>query len=201
MSGNNMKKFFQKKKIYLKKQGITVLVASLVASILLAVGLSIFNTTLKDLFFAATARESEIAFYAADMGAECAQYWDIQGGVFATSTDSYLYTHHPTDKQCAGQDITTGGTGSTQANWNMVAAGSPPSAVTTFRINITSTSTPPVQIACAEVTLTKKASSAGAQNLTNPDSDTTISALGYSDTCSNKDANPRSVQRGVQFSY
>lgn len=67
-----------------RKAGFALLVAVLIASVVLAVGLSMLNITLKQYIFSGIGRESEIAFYASDAGMECALYWDVssQGGKF-----------------------------------------------------------------------------------------------------------------------
>jgi hypothetical protein len=61
------------------KKGFTVLIAIVVASIVLAIALSIMSITLKQLTLAGVARESEIAFQAANAGVECIRYYDISG--------------------------------------------------------------------------------------------------------------------------
>lgn len=67
--------------------GFTLLFASLVGALLLALGIATFNIILRELNLSSTARESRIAFYAADSGWECAFYWDRQKpSAFATST-------------------------------------------------------------------------------------------------------------------
>ncbi|MDD5068139.1 MAG: pilus assembly PilX N-terminal domain-containing protein [Candidatus Pacebacteria bacterium] len=183
-----MKKIFQKKNILKYKKGITVLIAALVASILLAIGLSIFNTTVKDLFFASTSKQSEIAFYAADTAAECAQYFDIgfPGQVFATS--SIPIVPAPTSRFCVTFDITNPGQNASGSYWD---PGTPTvsSATTKFKLHFPS----PIK-ACAEVTVTKEGLPDGIN------SKTTISSFGYDTTCE-KISNPRTVQRGIQFSY
>lgn len=82
-------------KIQNRKKGFTLFVSMIVASLLLAVGFSIGNIILKQLLLSGSGKDSQIAFYAADSGAECAQFWDtkdFQGnplteeGPFATST-------------------------------------------------------------------------------------------------------------------
>lgn len=179
-----MKKIFHKKKMQESKRGITVLIASLVASILLAIGLSIFSTTVKDLFFASTAKESEVAFYAADTAAECAQYWDIgfPGQVFPTSTDSTGGLPGQL-KDCLGHDITDAGT----SHWTSSDKATPP-VVSTFWIHFTDP-----QKACGEVTVTKTPIGDGVN------SKTTISSLGYDSDCGA--TSNRTVQRGIEFSY
>ncbi len=57
-------------------RGFTLFYAVLVSSLLLALGLAIFNITYKELILSAGARESAVAFYAADAGLECALFWD-----------------------------------------------------------------------------------------------------------------------------
>ncbi len=57
-------------------RGFTLFYAVLMSSLLLALGLAIFNITYKELILSAGARESAIAFYAADAGLECALFWD-----------------------------------------------------------------------------------------------------------------------------
>lgn len=78
------------------KKGFTLFVALVVSSMLLAVGFSLSNIILKQLIFSSSGKESQLAFYAADSGAECALFWDRKDmlgyttydGAFATSTDT-----------------------------------------------------------------------------------------------------------------
>ncbi len=76
--------------------GFTLFVAMIVSSLLLAVGFSIGNIILKQLLLSGSGKDSQTAFYAADSGIECAEFWDTkdaQGnpltvdGPFATSTN------------------------------------------------------------------------------------------------------------------
>lgn len=69
-----------------KKTGFAILYSVLIASILLSIGLAIFNLTIKELLLSSLGRDSQFAFYAADTGAECAFYWDFHGDAFSTST-------------------------------------------------------------------------------------------------------------------
>ncbi len=87
-----------------KEGGFAMLFAVLTSSVLLSIGLSIFNLTIKELALSSSGRESQAAFYAADSGVECALYWDVKGGdIFATSSDAR--TPSPANPQCAGQFI------------------------------------------------------------------------------------------------
>ncbi len=70
----------------MKQKGFTILFAVLVSSIILALGLGIVAITMKEVRLSGTGRDSQLAFYAADSGAECAFYWDLKGDYFSTST-------------------------------------------------------------------------------------------------------------------
>lgn len=58
------------------QRGFTILFAVLIASILLAIGIAIFDITVRELRLSSVARESQFAIYAAETGVECALYWD-----------------------------------------------------------------------------------------------------------------------------
>ncbi|MBT3282827.1 hypothetical protein HON59_02370 [bacterium] len=79
------------------KAGFAILYSVLIASILLSIGLAIFNLTIKELLLSSLGRDSQFAFYAADTGAECAFYWDFHADAFATSSLSSI--------ECAGNVI------------------------------------------------------------------------------------------------
>lgn len=85
--------------------GFTLLLASLVGALLLALGIATFNIILRELSLSSTARESTTAFYAADSGWECAFYYDRQRpAVFATSTNS-TGIPNPTVIQCRNGNV------------------------------------------------------------------------------------------------
>lgn len=65
-----------------KSRGFTLLLASLVASIVLSLGMSIFELAQKSIILSSIGRDSQFAFYAADSGAECALYWDSRYSYF-----------------------------------------------------------------------------------------------------------------------
>lgn len=74
-------------------RGFTLIFAILISSLLVALGISISGFVIKQLAISAVSRESQIAFYAADNGVECALYWDVQGPYLSSpfyfaSTDS-----------------------------------------------------------------------------------------------------------------
>lgn len=98
-------------------KGFTIFFAVLVTSLALAIGLSIYDLTVRELDLSATVNQSQYAIYAADTGAECALYWDTHcsfsgctaGSAFATSSGSTL----PGSGEgivCNAQDIVGAGT-------------------------------------------------------------------------------------------
>lgn len=86
-----------------REHGFTLLLATLVAGLLLAIGLAIFNITIKEVLLSSIGRESQFAFFAADTGTECALFWDQQHDAFATSSQTTI--------ECGGETATVGGQG------------------------------------------------------------------------------------------
>jgi len=58
------------------KKGFVLAFSLLISSIVLALAFGIFNILLKQIVLTSSSKDSQIAFYAADAGAECALYWD-----------------------------------------------------------------------------------------------------------------------------
>ena len=158
-----------------KQKGFTLLFASLVGSLLLALGIATFNIVLRELDLSSSARESRKAFYAADSGWECAFFHDRKRpAVFATSTNS-LGIPTPTFIQCRNGDISVA---STRAAF---------SAVSTFRMPLNDD-------ACADVKITK-------DDNDNKDkiSKTFIESRGKNDCTTNP--NPNRVERAIRVKY
>lgn len=83
------------------QRGFTILFAVLIASIMLAIGIAIFDITVRELRLSSVARESQFAIYAAETGVECALYWDSKysgsssaftGGSASGSTQTIFLT-------------------------------------------------------------------------------------------------------------
>lgn len=100
------------KSIQESNSGFTLFIALIVSSLLLAIGFSLSTIILKQLVFANSGKESQLAFYAADSGAECALYWDrkdingltdFNGAFTASSTfdDIFCGTGGPLTPQTA----------------------------------------------------------------------------------------------------
>jgi len=66
------------------ERGFTILLAALVASLTLALGISVFTIAQKQLVLSSIGRNSQYAFYAADTAAECALYHEMRLNAFDT---------------------------------------------------------------------------------------------------------------------
>jgi hypothetical protein len=60
-----------------KNKGFTLLFAVLVSVLILSVGISIINLSVKQVSLSGSGRESQYAFYAANTGIECVYFWDF----------------------------------------------------------------------------------------------------------------------------
>ncbi len=83
-----------------KNLGFTLLLSLLVMSVVLAVGLGVFNIIIKEIQLSGLGRESEIASYAAETGIECVEYWDLQKHAISTTTSVSI--------TCGGNSINAG---------------------------------------------------------------------------------------------
>jgi len=81
-----MIKIFKKREkvcsTFIKRSGFALLFAVFTASILMLIGVSIFSVSLRELAISQSAKDSQLAFYAADSARECALYWDIKKAAF-----------------------------------------------------------------------------------------------------------------------
>lgn len=64
-------------------KGFTLLIAVVLASVALAIGSALLDIAYKQVILAASARQSQAAFYNADTMLECALYYDQQQNTFA----------------------------------------------------------------------------------------------------------------------
>ena len=163
-----------------KNKGFALLMAVLISSIVLAIGLSMLEITLKQYLFSGIGRESEIAFYAADAGMECALYWDKNSRFdIATSASSI---------QCMGSNIAiTGGGSSGNTQQFQVEWGSG-------------------QIICAKLGVTKYHSTTqslamlGGQTCPQNATCTIVESRGYNASCALLNS-PRVVERALRANY
>lgn len=68
-----------------RQGGFALLFAVIASGILASIAIAIFNLSLREALLSSFGRESQMAFYAADSGAECALYSDIKLGAFAAN--------------------------------------------------------------------------------------------------------------------
>ena len=154
-----------------RQKGFTLLLAVVLSSLLLSIGIAVFNSTFKGLELSSLGRDSQFAFYSADAGLECALYWDIRESAFATSSASILST---SSVECREQNIADG--------WSLSRDAT--SARTTFTLFF------PPEEACAIVVVDKR-EVLGVET-------TTIESRGYN-TCST--TSTRRVERAIRTTY
>jgi len=158
---------------YLPRQrGFTLLLAALIASIVLSLGAAIYTIAVKEVILSSLGRDSQFAFYAADTASECALFWDLRYGYFATSAPASVVAPDP---QCAGQTFTADGR-SAVFPYTMSFEFSPNNY-------------------CADVTVQKSLDSQTGVIRT------VIHADGYSTDCAVRSTSPRSLQRSVELHY
>ncbi len=77
-------------------RGFTLLIAVVLTSVLLAVGIALLDIAYKQVILSTTAKQSQYAFYAADSAMECALYADQQLNAF------YYNENNDIDLRCGG---------------------------------------------------------------------------------------------------
>lgn len=169
--------------------GGTLLIALVIASVVLSVGISISGIVSKELVLLSITRNSGSAFYAADGALECALYWDVKNPnnetVFATSSDS-IPAVNPV--YCWGTpDVRTENIpGCPGSGWCVEQAAT--RATTTFVVWFDRNDS---ERPCAEVKVSKEDMGGNVIR-------TTIDARGRS-SCDSNDQ--RRVERGLKVSY
>lgn len=73
------------------QSGFALLLSIVVASIVLAIGITMLNLTVKQLTLSSVARESNISFHAAEAGTDCIRYWrQKKAGKFIDDTIGFF---------------------------------------------------------------------------------------------------------------
>jgi Tfp pilus assembly protein PilX len=97
----------------MKNKGFTMFVTVVITGTLLLISTGVAALAVKQSFIANAGRESQMAFYAADTGLECALYWDVQNpsglSAFATTTGSTVFCNQ--DAANPGNEWVVGGSG------------------------------------------------------------------------------------------
>lgn len=78
--------------IHPSHKGFTLLIAVVLASVALSIGLALLDIAYKQVVLASSAKQSQAAFYAADSALECVLYWDQQQGAFSYATPNASIT-------------------------------------------------------------------------------------------------------------
>src|ERR1700743_3560876 len=88
------------------QRGFTLLVAVILTSVILSGGLALLDISYKQVTRAASARQSQYAFYNADSAIECALYWDSIDTFDYNSEGVGVYPLVPSGTlSCEGQTI------------------------------------------------------------------------------------------------
>ncbi len=203
------------------KKGFVLAFSLLLSSIVLALAFGIFNILLKQIVLTSSAKDSQIAFYAADAGAECALYWDTHTsrdpsgfpdqqfpynytGMFGLSIDNpdIVSLGYPDSGQVGsdlggGDDSFSCGTGvmhdiSVEDTSDIDEV---PGFVTLSNFAFDTTSDRKV---CARVRVSKRYNSAAITGNPKSGFDTIIESRGYND-CESENA--KRVERAIEVKY
>jgi hypothetical protein len=176
-----------------RKKGFVLVLSLFLSTIVLTITLGMMNVLYKQLILSSTGRESQIAFYAADIGLECAFYWDFYApgsndSIFWASSSARASTTFVAP--CASQDIIdgTGLNGFSVAPYGLAMSCTVAGTDETCVFNIVNIDNK----ACSKVTVTKKAIPT-AQGYT-----TFLESRGRN-RCSATDT--RAVERAIEFRY
>jgi Tfp pilus assembly protein PilX len=191
------------KRIHSKDSGFALLFAVITTSILLLVSFVVADLAYKELILTSTGQQSQIAFYTADSGIECALYWDLKNpnnpgiSAFATSTPGAVTcnsqtvvagseTTLPSESITCNSQLITVGPNSIIGGPSSVQSGG--CAVSIFSINFCSVgSSCSASGPCAVVVMTK-----------NTNGTTEIDSRGYN-TCDTSAT--RRYERGITTTY
>ncbi|MFZ2204982.1 MAG: hypothetical protein WAV23_00105 [Minisyncoccia bacterium] len=155
-----------------KNKGFVLLFAVMLSSIVLAISLGVANIALKEINFTTSTKDTNNAFYAADIGAECALLGD-KVGTNKFTPDNYFVT-------CLGADIYY-----VVGDWNTGPWDFPISGLGSSGI------------ACSKVTVTKT-DMGGGSTLTTITSKGYNNGGGVPDLCT---PDSKSVERELQVTY
>ncbi len=158
-------------------KGFTLIISIVTTSMLLLVSFILVNISLKQLLLAFSGRGSQVAFYAADSGIECALYWDTRNPNAATS--AFDPSVSGSQISCNNTTISTGSqtVSTTTSSLSKIGGGGASSPDSFFTFNL--------PIGCAIVTVKKNGAT------------TIIESRGYN-TCG---TSGRRYERGISIQY
>jgi hypothetical protein len=172
----------------MKNRGMTLFIAMVIMGVLLLVSFAVVNIAVKSTLFAGAGRDSQYAFYAADSGIECAEYWDSKFDSFATSTAGGVSCGPMVNILTNSQSVPTN-----PAQPSLIGGGGDGSvSIFYFDMNQGVNAAP----YCSIVEVTKYYMDTNGDGVS--ELMTNIRSRGYN-TCDT--SNPRRVERGVSVTY
>ena len=163
-------------------RGFTLLIAIVLATVALVLGLSLADVAYKQVLLSTTQKQSETAFYAADSALECALYYDQQANAFDYQTPAPQSQLLCGNNASPSSDVTVTNYSSTQGGSNRITTFTIPCAAGGISATVTVYKTDPLSTAICNANGAK----------------TCIYANGYN-TCSNSD--PNRFERGLKVLY
>lgn len=175
-------------KIHTRKDGIALLVAILVVSILLSVSASLLNITLKQYQLSGISETSELAFVAANAGIECLYYHDYKTGFTIGSAGPSIQCFGLAPTAPAYTSLSDGGEWEFEFGWSDDGSNNYCTSVRMFKFN---SDTNPVDMSVAGI---------------NHDCQTgfictVLVSKGYNNSCGSSPTDLRTVEREIIFNY
>lgn len=188
-----------------EQRGFALVIAVLVTGVLVAVTYVMFSIGLKQLSLATAGKQSQIAFYAAEAGLECALYLDYvpTDTIFENHTETSTLTRYditfvPRSSNLQTTDLACYGIAETIGATPLQALGGDNTVTTTFRVRF-----PSGNDQCADVVVKKSvnevAGNGDPNSLESTDMMvTTVESRGYN-ICPDGTTNPLRAERGVRL--
>ncbi|MEK7201273.1 MAG: hypothetical protein AAB737_01395, partial [Patescibacteria group bacterium] len=118
-------------------RGFTLLIAVILSSVLVSVGLALLDISYKQVLLASTATQSQYAFYNADSALECALYWDQKNNAFDYSSPLGASNIICGNLTVTGYSVTTPSAGVKNTTFVIPCAGSGSAGTVTIQKNST----------------------------------------------------------------
>lgn len=169
------------------QRGFTLLFSTLVASLILVIALAIANISLQQFLLSSSGRESQSAFFNADSGIDCAQYYDRKspGGFEFPSKNNNNVGFPSRGAITCGNNLVSEAPVITRSSIDVNAT-----TTAKYKINMTSCNTANPSF---EIEVNKKIDDGNSDIVY-----TLIRARGYN-SCDT--SNPRRVERGLLIRY
>ncbi len=182
------------------QQGFTLLLAALIASIVLSIGVAVYTIAQHEVTLSSLGRDSQFAFYAADTAAECALFWDYRYNYFAQITPAGV---NPTcDQQPVSFAVTDVNGNTLNQPYSYPYEYSSTNNINLFQDTATTTGGYCVQVSVEKCNYPFKTDGSNGCDTSQPPSiHARIIADGYNVSCANIGSAPNAVQRTVELDY